>query len=119
MSLFQAGDFKLHSGARADFLIECAALTQQDIFALAEFIGRRMKFGSVEGVPRGGLRLANALEDFCGRGGPLIVDDVLTSGASMEKQRGDREGAQGVVIFARGPYPTWIRPVFVIPGRWS
>lgn len=42
----------------------------------------------------------------------LIVDDVLTTGKSMKEQRGKRIDAVGIVVFARGPCPAWIRPLF-------
>lgn len=121
MSLFKHGEFTLHSGDKADFLIDCNALDERDIDSLAAFIAPRIKpFSEVIGIPRGGERLALAMRPYrSATGGLLIVDDVLTTGGSMEKARGEREDVQGVVIFARGPYPTWVRPIFVIPGRWS
>ena len=46
-------------------------------------------------------------------GDMLIVDDVLTTGASMEHERARCSGRTiGVVLFARGPCPEWIHPVF-------
>lgn len=48
----------------------------------------------------------------------LIVDDVLTTGASMEETRRkaeqhypDRE-IRGAVVFTRGPAPPWVTPLF-------
>jgi orotate phosphoribosyltransferase len=113
MSLFQRGAFKLHSGAFTDWKIDCDALTDEDIETLAEQIGRRFRFGSVEGVPTGGLRLAVALERYLLPDSLplLIVDDVLTTGASMEEQRAGRD-AIGVVIFSRGACPGWVTPIF-------
>lgn len=74
-------------------------------------------YGKVIGVPRGGLRLAAALLPYERLGYPLlIVDDVLTTGISMQEMR-DRfplEEAIGVVIFARGQCPDWIRPIFTV-----
>lgn len=115
MSLFNNGRFTLHSGAQAEFLIDCQTLVHDDLAALASEIERRLgPFGIVEGVPQGGLPLAGALRSLstgCKEDGLLIVDDVLTTGASMEEQRDGRQ-ARGVVIFARGPCPDWIRPLF-------
>jgi orotate phosphoribosyltransferase len=121
MSIFKHGEFTLHSGDKADFLIDCDALTQKDIDNIAAFMAPRLKpFSTVIGIPQGGLRLGIAMRRYQkDEGGLLIVDDVLTTGASMEKAKGEREDVQGVVIFARGPYPTWIRPLFVMPGRWA
>jgi hypothetical protein len=45
----------------------------------------------------------------------LIVDDVLTTGASMEAARAKLWPGSlplGVVIFARGPCPDWVWPIF-------
>lgn len=121
MSLFKHGEFVLHSGDKADFLIDCYALTQMDIDALAAFVAPRLKpFAEVKPIPKGGARFGTALMPYRSAvGGLLVVDDVLTTGSSMEAARGDREDVQGVVLFARGPYPTWVRPIFVIPGRWG
>jgi hypothetical protein len=111
--------FTLHSGAPADFKIECDALTDEEIRTFAWIIARRFKFCGVTGVPRGGLRIAAALEKYCVSIGVwsdwLIVDDVLTTGASMEKARPLPHPLRktiGVVLFARGPCPEWVHPVF-------
>jgi orotate phosphoribosyltransferase len=114
MSLFNHGAFTLHSGIASSFLIDCDALTDADLAAIAAQLVRGFAhFGRVEGVPQGGLRLAKAIEPWVNEWSSrlLIVDDVLTSGASMEEQRAGRE-AQGAVIFARGPCPDWIKPLF-------
>jgi hypothetical protein len=116
--LFVDGEFKSHSGAVLPFKIDCDALSAADIETLAEEISRRFRFGSVFGVPRGGERLAEALRDHISFDDPttLIVDDVLTTGASMEDAR-ERFGSPtiGVVIFARGPCPNWVTPLFATP----
>jgi hypothetical protein len=115
--LFQAGDVTLHSGERSDFKINCDALMASDFAALANMLVRRIApFSRVEGVPRGGLRWAEVLNigGYCTPGEPLlIVDDVLTTGASMEQQRAGRD-AIGAVIFARGPCPSWVMPLFTL-----
>lgn len=84
-------------------------------------------FGLVEGVPDGGLPFAGALYLHPSFLGPfeeidpaaplLIVEDVLTTGASMERARAGRD-AIGVCVFARGPCPPWVRPIFQmnLPG---
>lgn len=112
MSLFKKGSFKLHSGAPSSFLIDCDALTASDLEALALFARERIPpFGRVEGVPQGGLRFAIAMAEHATEGPLLIVDDVLTSGGSMEEHRAGRE-ANGLVIFARGPCPGWVDAIF-------
>ena len=111
--LFHQGQFVLHSGMASRFLIDCAALTDEDLAVLAAEAASLIEaFGSVEGIPDGGLRFARALEPYVSKGMPLIVDDVLTTGASMEKQRGERD-CKGVVIWARGIWPTWVTPLNV------
>ena len=125
MNLFQLGDFTLNSGATSRWKLECDALSDCDVKALAEMIRQMVgPFHTVEGVPRGGLRLAEALKPFVGLGGDyLFVDDVLTTGDSMERARREwsvRTGwdtgrARGAVIFARGQCPPWIKPLFQMP----
>lgn len=112
--LFQRGDFTLHSGEKSGIKIDCDALTDDDLDTIAWMLrGRLPSFGSVEGVPRGGLRLARFLEGYATMGHPLIVDDVYTTGASMEAHRGDRI-AHGAVIFARREPPPWIVPLLTV-----
>ena len=111
-ALFQSGAFALHSGELSNWRIDCDALTDADIETLALVVAEGVgDFGTVEGVPKGGLRLAKALEVYAQGGSLLIVDDVLTTGASMEEQRAGRE-AVGAVIFARGECPAWVTPLF-------
>lgn len=134
MNLFEQGNFILHSGQKTNFKIECDALTDKDIKTLALLISERYVFGKVFGVPRGGTRLANALQTHCNlhhTAYSLIVDDVITTGTSMEKYRqvlaqrpaelnevDDYVAPEfiGVVLFARGVCPYWITPIFQM---WS
>jgi hypothetical protein len=110
--LFKTGAFVLHSGEQSQWKIDCDVLTDEDWATLAHLIADQIIFSAVEGVPEGGLKLAAALHKLCYETGPLlIVDDALTTGASMEKWRCGRE-AIGVVLFARGQCPAWVRPVF-------
>lgn len=118
MGLFRVGSFALHSGSTSSFKIDCDALTDEDLHALAAMFAERRSWSAVEGVPTGGIRFARALATFAGYGPLLIADDVLTTGASMEEQRADRN-CIGVVIFARGPCPTWVTPLFdLTPLAW-
>ena len=109
-----APQFVLHSGMKSVWKIDCDALSFGDIHTLARMIRLIVPpFAVVEGVPRGGLLLAKLLSQYCIRppGPLLIVDDVLTTGESMEQHRAGRI-ARGVVIFARGPVPSWVTPLF-------
>ncbi len=130
MSLFQLKNIVLHSGDKSDFKIECDDLTYSDIEALSFLISKKHKFFNVFGVPRGGLKFADALKKYCiddPHYPTLIVDDVLTTGRSMEEfvdalrkyciddpcyNGNPNVTYEGVVIFARGKCPEWIKPIF-------
>lgn len=121
MSLFQMKTFTGHSGGVLGWKIKCEYLNSLDIDCFAQLIARRVKFRNVYGIPRGGSVLANALRDYTNHWATkiLIVDDVLTTGGSMEEFREhllnegveDKENIQGVVLFARGPCPSWVTQV--------
>jgi len=111
-SLFCFGSIKLSSGMISSFKIECDALTDEDWQCLAYLISQNVsEFGSLEGVYSGGHKLAQYLYQYRSSGPLLIVDDVLTTGASIEKQRNKRD-AIGAVVFSRGKCPKWITPLF-------
>ena len=87
INLFVKQRFTSHSGITLPFKIECDALNDADIDTLAFLIGGRYSFGSVYGVPTGGERLARALIPYITIGPRLVVDDVLTTGNSMEQAK--------------------------------
>ncbi len=120
MNLLSLGQFHLHSGDWNRLKIDCDALTDVDLEAIAFCIVQMVPpFGDVIGVPSGGIRLERALQLHCT---PeidrlLIVDDVLTTGSSMiDVYRSQQplwdETPIGAVIFARGICPEWVTPVF-------
>jgi len=114
-TLFVKKTFKMHSGGIAHYKINCDALTDGDIEVLAWMISEKGKFSKVYGIPTGGNRLAAALQKYrTDEGVKLIVDDVLTSGGSMEetKQKLGWYDAIGIVIFARNRPPSWVRAIF-------
>jgi len=118
MGLFNTGSFKLHSGEISCFKIDCDYLSFYDLCALAVEIKRRTEpYGFVEGVPKGGIILADILHSGAtGRDedGLLIIDDVYTTGASMETLRRHRP-ARGYVLFARRPITQpWIKSLFTM-----
>lgn len=119
MALFVDSEFTGHAGGKLKFKIECDALSDEDIETIASIIARSYTFRSVHGIPRGGLRLAKALQKHCSaEGSVLIVDDVLTSGASMEEAKKKIGSAIGIVIFARGIRPNWVKAVFEL-SAWA
>lgn len=120
MNLFNKGEVTLSSGLISDFKIDCDALSDEDIECLAHLISKKFSFYRVEAVPTGGNRLAKALEKYANRFCQeiLIVDDVLTTGNSMERIKKEKASyahhtrVKGVVVFARGECPNWIYPIF-------
>ena len=116
-NLFRLGNFKSHSGETLSWKIDCDVLTGEDWECLASMIVDKVGgFGKLEGVPKGGLALVEALKFHRYRSGPLlIVDDVLTTGRSMKAHRAGRD-AIGAVVFARGPCPSWVIPLFQMGG---
>lgn len=120
-TLFKWGDFTSHSGIELSFKIDCDALTDDDIDCIAKYIASKTSFGVVEGIPRGGMRLAEALEKYAVWEAPfmcLVVDDVCTTGKSLENWKARQSplihpgDIVGWVIFARGKLPSWANPVF-------
>jgi len=122
MSLFEHGDFHLHSGGRSTFKIDCNWLMDEDWCAVASLLRSLLpKYGGVVGIPTGGLQLAKEMhrgvtisELAEGKTLPtLLVDDVLTTGASMEEWRAKIKGdVIGAVVFARGSCPDWVLALF-------
>lgn len=119
MKLFQFGTFRLHSGAFSRLKIECDTLTDSELDVLAYELAERLPlFSAVEGVPTGGLQLASAMRPYATGYAShplLIVDDVYTTGTSMEEFRAGRS-AIGAVLFARNPVShDWITALFTMP----
>jgi hypothetical protein len=117
--LFQRGDFQLHSGEHSNFKIDCDALTDTDIETAAFLLSKRLPaFGKVQGIPQGGLRLAAAMRLYATAGPLLLVDDVWTTGRSLNLACGGaREGGRhtlGAVLFARKPPDSWVKALFTM-----
>ncbi len=123
--LIHLGQVILHSGDESSFKLIADDFIEENLEGLVELI--RMlagPFSSVEGIPRGGDRLAEALHPHCSKkGAHLLVDDVCTTGISLEDARGNAESpyrgnhknVKGVVVFARGRCPSWVQAIFQMP----
>lgn len=116
MPLFNYGRFELHSGGVSRFLIDCDALTDDDLKALASVAEHLLPaYGRVESIPRGGARFAAEMDQLrwaVDTPTTLVVDDVWTTGKSMIEWRGNRTNVIGLVIFARSETPWWVTPLF-------
>lgn len=121
MSLFQTETFLSHAGKTLHWKIDCDALTKHDIACLTQLTCAVLALRGVSrfyaiGIPRGGVRLAKALNRGTGYHSSertrVIIDDVLTTGTSMQAELAKYPGALGVVIFARGPLPQNVFALF-------
>jgi hypothetical protein len=78
-ALVEFGWFRSHSGLQLPWKLNADALSDDTIDGIAQIIRGKFVFGSVIGIPRGGLRLAAALSPHTEEGyATIIVDDVLT-----------------------------------------
>lgn len=114
--LFIQGPFQGNSGIELQYKIEADALSDDSIKVLAHIIGVTQTFRSIHSVPRGGDRLARALLPYMSTEGvDLIVDDVLTTGGSMERKKREIGGEpMGIVIIARGECPYWVKAILTV-----
>jgi hypothetical protein len=127
MNIFQQVDFKSHAGLDLSWKIECDGVSKKEWKCLAEMIMdyEKRPFQSAIGIPRGGVLLGALLNQYSTQklGDPyLIVDDVLTTGGSMEdfrtqyfRNRESKSGSFGWVVFARGFPPQWCKALFQMP----
>jgi hypothetical protein len=134
-AIFRFGSFTSHSGLMLPYKWDFDAWTDEALDELARFLRWKLPFGEVFAVPSdetpprnpAGPRLARALNamPFESDHPPLIVDDVMTTGRSMERfrERIAREHSDvglpmGFVMLSRMPedlVPSWIFPLMVTP----
>ena len=121
IDLFQKVDFESHAGLNLSWKIEMDALTPKEWECIAHMIMELSRpFKRVIGIPRGGTFLGKLLDKHS-TGKPTdpicIVDDVLTTGESMNDYKIKNEWRDpteyiGWVVFARGPVPIWVDALF-------
>lgn len=121
--LLKFGWFVTHSKFQLPWKLDLeSGLDDGDWDSIAKIIAWKFAFRSVYGIPKGGERLAKALDPYCEPGYPvLIVDDVLTTGRSFLEAKaalGDPEPCIGIVVFARGWCPDWVWPIFRV-SEWA
>ncbi len=134
--LFQSGNFTSHAGLELNWKIECDAISDSEWDCLAQMIMDYQKrpFYRALGIPRGGLKLAEALnkygtdDTYINSVGDivhrpyLICDDVATTGKSFQEFinekfelfRGPYPEVYKWVIFARKPFED-INALFTMP----
>jgi len=126
MDLFQMVDFKSHSGLDLTWKIEMDALSKPEWFTISQMIMEiTVPFREAVGIPRGGTELGKLLNQY-GTGkkeDPIcIVDDVLTTGESMNDFKIKRQWRNptdyiGWVVFSRTTTPEWITPLFQLATK--
>lgn len=111
-------------GHTKDWSIDTSELTNDDWDCLANLIlERNPNFSQVHGIMPTGNQLEYRLSRKTTTGGVLVVDGVLKTGKTMEEARTyctkhyRTHEIQGAVIFARGPCPRWIKPIFQLDVR--
>ena len=125
VDLFQKVDFKSHAGLDLSWKIEMDALSDNEWKCIAHMIIELSQpFRAAIGIPRGGLKLSGYLNDYGStqkESDPyLIVDDVMTTGGSMEvfkKEHFNDKYVIGWVVFARSKVPIWCDALFRMPYR--
>ena len=124
MNLFQSVDFVSHSGLELKWKIECDALSDPEWFTISQMIMEiSVPFKEAIGIPRGGTKLGNLLNQYGTRKKEdpiLLVDDVLTTGESMKEFKTKRTWRNpadyiGWVVFARTKTPKWVTALFQMP----
>lgn len=125
--MFKWNPFKSHSGKTLNWKIECDDLTLSDLDCIARMILSAHSFHKVISPPTKSSNMNHLLsvltthESNNGNCEYLIVDDVYTTGKSMEETRKllldnhlvqNEHNIKGVVMFSRNECPEWITPIF-------
>ena len=123
IKLFQIGDFISHAGLKLPWKIECDALSKDEWRALARMIMDYQKrpFSKAVGIPRGGIPLAEALDEYSTRSiddPVLIADDVYTTGTSFKQFVFENYPNSEIIqwgVFARTPPQNGVKALFTMP----
>ena len=121
--LFVEEDFKSHAGLDLHWKIEMDALDEEEWKCIARMISEYQTepFQAAIGIPRGGIKLGQYLNEYSTQNSEdpyLIVDDVLTTGGSMEEYKREHfkdKNAIGWVVFSRTKPVEWINTLFQMP----
>jgi hypothetical protein len=124
VTLFIEKIFTGHSGDTLKWKVECDILNDDDWAWAAARVAEKFSFRDVYGIPQGGLDFEHHLRRYIKPEGDcfLIVDDVLTTGGSMETAKGDTRLRHlgipriGVVLFARTKPAHWIAAIWQLWG---
>jgi|TARA_R110000822_G_scaffold197597_7_gene335637 hypothetical protein len=128
IDLFQKQKFTSHAGIPMTWKIEMDAISDKEWDCLASMIMDHQKepFSKVVGIPRGGVKLQNALKKYSeweGKHPCLVVDDVYTTGTSFREFCTTKETmfAYKWVIFARKPVDvdSGVRALFTMPENFE
>ena len=124
--LFVEEDFIGHSGGQLHWKIEMDALDDAEWKCIARMIMEyeTRPFQAAIGIPRGGLTLSSYLNVYSTQNPEdpyLIVDDVLTTGGSMDEFKEEHfkdKKVVGWVVFSRNRPPDWVNVLFQMPKHW-
>ena len=119
-NLFVEETFVGHSGGTLHWKIEMDVLKDAEWKCIARMIMEHQKdfFQAAIGIPRGGLKLSSYLNEYATQNSKdpyLLVDDVLTTGGSMEQYKEEHlkeKDVIGWVVFARTTSPDWVNVLF-------
>tara|TARA_Y100000385_G_C13012491_1_gene602352 strand:+ start:837 stop:1223 length:387 start_codon:yes stop_codon:yes gene_type:complete len=124
INLFQSVDFVSHSGLNLTWKIECDAISDEEWKTLAKMIREyeTSDWKTVVGIPRGGMKLANALDIYSTNNSKdpiLIADDVYTTGRSFRDFSNNFPNDKLLkwCIFARNPIKGDEKTLFTMPTK--